>query len=69
MIIRTPSPALRARIITAGENGYPLTVTDMCEDGRSVVRRRGWELGWKLSEPEQRRVAGLLAADDAESFT
>ncbi len=64
MIIRTPSAALRARIRAAGETG-PLDIVTVHHRGVEVARIDGPE----LSEPEQRRVAGLVAADDAEPFT
>jgi hypothetical protein len=62
MIIRTPSPALRRRIEAIGDG--PLIARDIVPGETRVLRWSGSE----LSEPEQRRVAGLLAADDAEPF-
>ena len=67
MIIRTPSPALRARIVAAGEMGR-LLVTSLPDGGAEVSRPSGVSDDGALSEPEQRRVAGLVAADDAEPF-
>lgn len=70
MIIRNPSPALVQRICAAGEMGS-LLVTHL-PDGRAEVSRGAYAAedadGSALSEPEQRRVAGLVAADDAEPF-
>ena len=63
-MIRIPSPALAARIRAAGETG-PLLVKYRSACHASVTRADGSE----TSEVEQRRVAGLVAADDAEPFT
>lgn len=83
MLIRTPSPALRKRIIAAGETG-PLVVETITGEldvfATGPMPWREWPAEqWKtrvlrahgrdLSDPEQRRVAGLVAADDAEPFT
>ncbi len=67
MIIRTPSPALVQRIVAAGEMG-PLLVTHLPDGGAEVSRPADISDDGALSEPEQRRVAGLIAADDAEPF-
>jgi hypothetical protein len=63
MIIRTPSAALIRRIKAAGEAGQ-LSVRGCTSVLAEVIHRDGTD----LSEPEQRRVAGLVAADDAEPF-
>jgi len=63
-MIRIPPPALAARIRAAGETG-PLLVEYRSACHASVTRADGSE----TSEVEQRRVAGLVAADDAEPFT
>jgi hypothetical protein len=82
MIIRMPSPALRARILAAGEMG-PLAMSTLCVADTSPQHRpttaeeraavpAGACLfrrgGAELSESERIRVLGLLAADDAEPF-
>jgi len=63
-IRRNTSPALRERIRAAGEDA-PIVVRWDASTHTTVLRADGSE----LSEPEQRRVAGLVAADDAEPFT
>jgi hypothetical protein len=62
ILLGTTSPALRRRIETqAGDAGRPLTTTDTPD---------GVEVGPDpLSESEQRRIVGLVAADAEEPFT
>jgi hypothetical protein len=61
-VIRAPSAALRRRIEAMGEVG-PIVVH--ARGATAEVRRAD---GSELSDPERRRVAGLVAADDAEAF-
>jgi hypothetical protein len=62
VIIRTPSSALRKRIRAIGD--APIIVVTVYSRTVKLSHPDGSE----LSEPEQRRVAGLIAADDAEPF-
>lgn len=61
-VIRAPSAALRRRIVAIGDAG-PLVVR--VRGATAEVRRAD---GSALSDPERRRIAGLVAADDAEAF-
>ena len=64
MIIRTPSAALQARIEAIGDGPLVVREASRWQQTSDVLHHDGSE----LSEPEQRRVAGLIAADDAEPF-